>query len=115
MNLSPQWVGVLGNHGIKAIHWSNIGDPRASDEEILNYARDNEYVVFTHDLDFGALLALTHSSGPSVIQARTQNVDPEHLSDMIIKVLLEFKAQIEAGALIILDEGKLRVRILPLG
>ena len=31
MNLSPDWVPVLNDHGWQAIHWSAIGDPRASD------------------------------------------------------------------------------------
>ena len=63
MNLSPQWVPVLQRHGWQAAHWSTIGDPGASDKEITDWARDQEYVVFTHDLDFGTMLALTHEAG----------------------------------------------------
>ena len=37
----------------------------------MAWARENGYVVFTHDLDFGTLLALTRDAGPSVIQVRT--------------------------------------------
>jgi predicted nuclease of predicted toxin-antitoxin system len=40
----------------------------------MKWANDNGYVVFTHDLDFGALLATTHAQGPSVIQIRTQDI-----------------------------------------
>ena len=72
MNLSPQWVPVLGNHGWQAVHWSSIGDPEASDQDIMDWARNNQHVVFTHDLDFGTMLALTHKAGPSVLQVRTE-------------------------------------------
>jgi predicted nuclease of predicted toxin-antitoxin system len=57
VNLSPAWVDVLANHQIEAVHWTSVGDPRAADAELMRYARDHGYVVFTHDLDFGALLA----------------------------------------------------------
>lgn len=35
MNLSPAWVDVLNQAGHEAIHWSNVGDPRAPDAQIL--------------------------------------------------------------------------------
>jgi predicted nuclease of predicted toxin-antitoxin system len=35
MNLSPQWVEVLGQHGFEAAHWQQVGDPRAPDHEIM--------------------------------------------------------------------------------
>jgi predicted nuclease of predicted toxin-antitoxin system len=59
MNLSPQWVEVLGQHGFEAAHWQQVSDPRAPDHEIMQWARDNNYIVFTHDLDFGTILAAT--------------------------------------------------------
>ena len=31
MNLSPDWVPVLNDHGWQAIHWSAVGDPRSPD------------------------------------------------------------------------------------
>jgi predicted nuclease of predicted toxin-antitoxin system len=53
MNLSPDWVDELSKLGWAAVHWSAIGDPRATDREIMDWARGNAHVVFTHDLDFG--------------------------------------------------------------
>jgi predicted nuclease of predicted toxin-antitoxin system len=57
MNLSPTWVQFLVAHGIDAAHWSTIGDASAPDSRIMDYAASNKLVVFTHDLDFGMLLA----------------------------------------------------------
>jgi len=114
MNLSPAWVTVLTNHGITAVHWSTVGDPRAEDPVIMDWARANGYVVFTHDLDFGAVLALTQAEGPSVIQVRTQDLTPEHLEAALIDVLENNRSLLEAGCLIVLDEARSRVRILPL-
>jgi predicted nuclease of predicted toxin-antitoxin system len=61
MNLSPAWLATFEENGIEALHWSEIGSPKAKDREILNWARENGFFVFTHDLDFGHLLALTHN------------------------------------------------------
>jgi len=61
MNLSPRWVSVLGNSSIEAAHWSSLGARNAPDSEIMAYAKANDYVVLTHDLDFGAILAVTHA------------------------------------------------------
>ena len=114
MNLSPQWVTVFGEAGWKAVHWSHIGRSNASDQEIFNYARTHGYVIFTHDLDFGAILAATNAEYPSVIQVRVQDVTPEYLSGFVVSALLQFKKHLNEGALITIDEKKSRARILPM-
>lgn len=113
MNLSPDWVKVFENNNIKAVHWSSIGDPSAPDKQIMSWAKDNGFIVFTHDLDFGAILASTNAEGPSVIQVRTQDVSPQHLSAIVLKTLKQYSLQLEKGALIGVDEIKSRIRILP--
>ena len=47
MNLSPDWVKVFDRHGIASVHWSAVGDPRAEDTELMDWARANRYAVFT--------------------------------------------------------------------
>jgi predicted nuclease of predicted toxin-antitoxin system len=93
---------------------SALGNPRAEDSELMDWARAADHVVFTHDLDFGAALALTQAESPSVIQVRTQDVTPGHLEAAVIGVVKNNESLLEAGALIVLDEGRSRVRILPL-
>ena len=114
MNLSPTWVSVLKEAGLEPVHWSSIGRPDAPDNEIQGYARSNGYVVFTHDLDFGTILAATKADCPSVIQIRSQNVTPEHLGRLVVSALHQFEKHLKAGALVTVDEKKLRARILPL-
>jgi predicted nuclease of predicted toxin-antitoxin system len=114
MNLSPLWVPVLEAAGWKTVHWSFIGHPSASDHEILEYAKLNGYAIFTHDLDFGAILAATNAEYPSVIQARIQDVAPEYLSGFVIAALHRFKQYLDAGALVTIEDKQSRVRILPI-
>lgn len=114
MNLSPKWVSVLKEAGFEAAHWSSIGKIDAPDYEILTYAKSNGYIVFTHDLDFGTILAATKADYPSVIQIRTQNVTPEYLVPLVVSALHQFEKHLKDGALVTIDQKKLRARILPL-
>ena len=114
MNLSPQWVSVFEDAGVDAIHWSSIGQPTATDEEILSHAKVHGYVLFTHDLDFGAILAATNAENPSVIQVRVQDVAPERLSKVIIAAIHQFEGYLSTGALITIDDKSSRARILPI-
>ncbi len=114
MNLSVEWVAELAHHGWTAVHWSAIGDPRAEDSVIMAWARANGHVVFTHDLDFGTTLALTHAAGPSVIQVRGQNVLPEHMGPLVVAALRQHDVALAAGAIVVVEEKKSRVRVLPL-
>jgi predicted nuclease of predicted toxin-antitoxin system len=114
MNLSPLWVPTLTQHGFNATHWSSVGDPRATDREIMDWARTHDYVVFTHDLDFGALLAASNAVKPSVVQFRAQNVLPQHLEQLVIAALRQYESVLTQGALIIVDAYSSRTRILPL-
>ena len=70
-------------------------------------------LVFTHDLDFGSALALTHASEPSAIQLRGQRVLPEHVGPLVLAALRQYETELGAGALIVIEESKSRVRILP--
>lgn len=114
MNLSPDWIHVLGSHGWQAVHWSTVGDPRATDRTIMDWAEANGHVVFAHDLDFGTMLALTHAKGPSVLQVRAADVLPDHLERILVAALKQHEADLAAGALVVVDESRCRVRILPI-
>jgi len=114
MNLSPAWVSVLEEAGYKTLHWSTIGSLNAPDREVLLWAKANGFVLFTHDLDFGAILAATEAEGPSVIQIRTQDVSPDHGENLLLQIINQFSEKLLEGALISVDEEKSRVRLLPL-
>ena len=114
MNLSPSWIGWFTEHGWEAAHWSAVGDPGATDATLVAWARERQYTLFSHDLDFSRILALSNANGPSVIQVRSQNVLPDSLGRFVLATLQQFSTQLEAGALLVLEEKRARVRILPL-
>ncbi|HEU4888108.1 MAG TPA: DUF5615 family PIN-like protein [Thermoanaerobaculia bacterium] len=114
MNLTPAWVEFFATRGIESVHWSDVGDPRALDPEIMSFARENGHVVFTHDLDFGNILAVTNARGPSVIQARVEDPIPATIGEDVVEVITENKTHLERGALITIDPDRRRIRILPI-
>lgn len=114
MNLSPAWCALLARHGWEAVHWVDVGNPRAPDREIMRWAREQGFVVFTHDLDFSVLLATTRAAGPSVVQVRARDVTPEHMGSTLARVLQAHQDTLEQGAIVTVDEQQARVRILPL-
>ena len=114
MNLSPRWVGVLIDAGFEAVHWSAVGAPNAPDEDIMRYAMQNGFIVFTNDLDFGTLLALSRQAKPSVLQVRTKDVLPEAIGHIVLTLLHRFSSELNDGAIVTVDTVKPRVRILPL-
>jgi predicted nuclease of predicted toxin-antitoxin system len=80
----------------------------------LRDVRTHGYILFTHDLDFGTLLALTRAEDPSVLQVRTQNVLPEAIGDLVVRVLTEHATAFNGGALVTVDERIARLRVLPI-
>ncbi len=114
MNLSPVWVEFFAARAIESVHWSVAGDPKALDAHIMAFAREKRFVVFTHDLDFGNILAVTHARGPSVIQARVEDPIPATIGEAVVAALIENAAHLEGGALLTIEPDRLRVRILPI-
>jgi len=114
MNIPQSWVEFLNSNGHTAKHWRQIGDIRAEDTEIMEWARANEYIVFTHDLDFGSLLYSTNANKPSVIQLRMADIVPEVAGIFVIESLNTVSNELQEGALVIIDPNKHRIRLLPL-
>ena len=80
----------------------------------MAYARANDYVVLTHDLDFGAILAATHGEKPSVVQIRAEDVSPDVIGKQVIVTLRQMTSELEEGALLTVDPNRTRLRVLPL-
>ncbi|MGH8210352.1 MAG: DUF5615 family PIN-like protein [Steroidobacteraceae bacterium] len=114
MNLSPRWVNVLASSGFEAAHWMTLGANDAPDAVIMSYARTHDYVVLTHDLDFSAMLAVTHGNKPSVVQLRADDVSPDAIGPQVIRALRQMEHELDDGALVTIDPSRTRLRVLPL-
>lgn len=112
MNLSIDWVAALQEQGVAAVHWSSVGSEDAADETIMDWARANQAIVLTRDLDFGIALTRQALIDPSVIQLRCDQVRLERHAPLVGQVLTEHAVHLDAGAIVTLDNERVRVRIL---
>jgi predicted nuclease of predicted toxin-antitoxin system len=70
-------------------------------------------VIISHDLDFGRIVGLSKRSVPSVITFRLSDMRPARVNRYLSEVLDRFGQSLEAGALVSVDERKIRIRSLP--
>ena len=57
-NIPPSLVGYLRSGGYDSIHSFNAGLRGKKDEEVIQFAYINDYVIITHDLDYGRIISL---------------------------------------------------------
>jgi len=114
VNLSPLWCVALKHQGHHAQHWSEIGDIRASDASIMEWAARHDTVVLTQDLDFGELLAANALLGPSVVILGGHSVSPQAVSATVLLALKNFHEELARGALLRIEPGRARIRLLPI-
>jgi predicted nuclease of predicted toxin-antitoxin system len=112
MNLGPEWIACLAGPGYATVHWSSVGPDDADDAEIMGWARENNHVVLTADLDFGARLVRRGESGPSVVQLRTEDTIVRLVGSVVLTAIEQTKRDLAAGALVTIENERYRVRRL---
>lgn len=113
--LSPRLASSLNDAGHDAIHTADLGFQAADDSVILGAAQADERVVITADSDFGTLLASTHATSPSVLYVRrSSGRRVEATLRIIMANLPALDEALVNGSIVVLGEGSLRVRPLPI-
>ena len=112
-NLPPSLARRLGEAGIAATHVSARGLATASDEQLVDHARDREEVLVTHDLDFARILATSNAAKPSVIVLRLRSPTPSALAHAIVSTVPRLVAELHEGALVVVEDSAVRIRGLP--
>jgi predicted nuclease of predicted toxin-antitoxin system len=113
MGVALSTVQALGGRGHDALHLQEVGSERLPDHTILEKARQESRVVLTFDLDFGDLLAAGLLDIPSVLVFRLHNQTPRSVTPRLLAVLSETQHELEAGAVVIVEEARYRIRRLP--
>ncbi|NJD78354.1 MAG: hypothetical protein FIB08_14885 [Candidatus Methanoperedens sp.] len=115
MPLSPKTVNFLKNMGYVAIRVSELGMAKSKDRDIFDYAKKNDMIILSADLDFGTILAFTHSSKPSVVIFRLYDPSPEHVNSLLSSNLSNIEKELIKGAIVIIEDTEIRIRELPIG
>jgi predicted nuclease of predicted toxin-antitoxin system len=114
-NLSPLLAEELVARGHDAVHGRSLGMGTASDLMIMDLASTEARVVVSADTDFGELLARTNAASPSVLLVRRQDHRRAAQVARVAHVESPMVAEdLETGAIVVLDDDRIRVRRLPL-
>lgn len=112
--ISPKTVRFLLDAGHQAVHVRSIGMQTAVDQAVIQRAVEEGAVVLTFDLDFGDILALGVLDRPSVVIFRLSDERAEFINSRLAVVLAERRPDLEAGALILVEDTRYRMRKLPI-
>lgn len=114
MNLSSKLADRLREAGYDCRHWKETGDPKAPDTELFNWAKRNGAIVVTRDIGFGDILAASNFDAPSVLLVRCNDSFSALVFPIILQALRQAEEQLRQGAMVVVTENRLRIRMLPL-
>lgn len=114
MNISPLTVDELRKKGWDIVRVSEIMSVKTKDIEILIFAKKNNKVLISQDLDFSMLLAVGGYQKPSVINLRLNNATPNFITMRIIEIVYEMEKELQEGIVVSVDETSARFRNLPI-
>lgn len=114
--LSFRVAGFMREAEYDAVHVDDYDLGTATDDVILERARFEDRIIISADTDFGTLLAQMKTNKPSFILLRWPEL--RRAQDQV-RVLLanlpNLKEDLEAGAVVVIEPTRIRVRTLPIG
>jgi len=114
MGVAMRSVEWLREQGHDATHLREENLQRMSDADVFRKAATEGRILLTFDLDFGEIVALSSEKNASVVLFRLHNTRTPHVIERLKSALQETSQSLESGAIVVVEERRLRVRRLPL-
>jgi predicted nuclease of predicted toxin-antitoxin system len=115
MGVSQRLVDWLRASGHDVVHLRDEGLHRLPDGAIFHKAFVEQRIVLTFDLDFGEILSASAGELVSVILFRLHDTRTPHVIERLTTVLSQSSGKLDAVCIIVVEEGRHRVRKLPIG
>ena len=115
MNLSTEVAVWLRAQGHDAVHLRELGLQELGDEAVLAKAVVEKRTVLTFDLDFADIATAAGEARVGVVLFRLRSAQTARIVDRLQGVLAPAAQALEKGAVVIVEETRLRIRRLPIG
>ena len=115
MGVSVKVADWLRSQGHDVVHLRDRGLQRLPNGEIFELAAQEQRIVLTFDLDFGEILAQSGDRTVSVVLFRLHNPRTDNVIKRITHVLSQSSAELLQGAIVVVEDGRHRIRKLPIG
>jgi predicted nuclease of predicted toxin-antitoxin system len=115
MGVSLKVAEWLRGRGHDCVHLRDEGLQRMPNGGIFRKAVTENRVILTFDLDFGEIAAMAGGETGSVVLFRLRNARAEHVIERLSVVLERAADALERGAVVLVEEARLRIRALPIG
>lgn len=113
-SLSPRLARLLVEAGHDVIHVRDLGLGGADDATIFDAASHEQRVIIAQDTDFGTILATRQARLPSLILFRCGAKSTEAVLRLLSDNLSTVVPDLEAGAVVVIEDARIRVRRLPI-
>jgi predicted nuclease of predicted toxin-antitoxin system len=87
---------------------------RATDLEILDFARKDHRIYITLDAAFHALLVVHSERSPSVVRIRIEGLQGEPLAKLLLRIWPRIESTLASGAMVTITPRNIRIRRLPI-
>jgi len=115
-SLSFRVAEALQQAGHDAVHVRDVMSVNAPDTAIFDHAAGDDRIVVSADTDFGELLARRQTARPSLVLLRRRTRRrPSDQTTLLLTQLHAVADDLQAGAIVVIEEARVRVRSLPVG
>jgi predicted nuclease of predicted toxin-antitoxin system len=105
----------LRRQGHDAVHLRDEGLQRMPNGEIFEKAIAEDRIILTCDLDFGEIAAALKDALGKILRLRLHDARAANVIRRLTTVLPRVEAELAAGAVVIVEEARHRIRALPIG
>ena len=114
LHVAPRTVEFLRSLGHDLVRVTDVLPATATDEAIVARAAEDGRAILTQDLDFSAIVGLSGNKAPSVISLRLSSSRIEYVNEVLQKVLPALEQDVLDGAIVSVEDSRVRRRRLPI-
>jgi predicted nuclease of predicted toxin-antitoxin system len=110
-NISPRVVSFLRRNGFDVLDVKDLGLNGTSDQILLDLAFKEQRFVVTHDADFGTLAINNEQPCYGILYLRLMKQNAPNVIE-VLKAFIAMNPVLLSGSLIVINENRIRVRVL---